>query len=118
MRKSLTQKVTKMVDKAVNRFEFDAFETLFAYREYRRETNQFSIHYSADTKTKANKASRLPSFQHDETSVCKSGTTIKIGKVSIVAILDLVERVLKMNYNLMHDLTCVDLEYREHISHS
>lgn len=38
--------------------------------------------------------------------------------MSIVAILDLVERVLQMTYNLTHDLSCVDLEYREHISHT
>jgi hypothetical protein len=51
----------------------------------------------------------------DTVTHCKSSKTIKIGKVSIVAILDLVERLLQMVFNSTYDLSNMDMEYREHI---
>lgn len=40
---------------------------------------------------------------------------IKVGKLQVVAIFDLVERLLQWNWNLLHDLTNMDVEYHEHI---
>ena len=53
--------------------------------------------------------------KHETEVNCKSSKTIKIGKVKIVAILALIEKLLQMTYNSTFDLANVDREYREHI---
>ena len=48
-------------------------------------------------------------------SFTESSKVIKVGKLQVVAIFDLVERLLQWNWNLLHDLTNMDVEYHEHI---
>ena len=43
-------------------------------------------------------------------------TSVKIGKVKIVAIFNLIERILQTTYNSTYDLNNMDEEYREHIA--
>ena len=45
----------------------------------------------------------------------KSGVKIKIGKVKIIAIFDLLKRLMQWNWNVLYDLKNIDIEYKEHI---
>lgn len=44
-----------------------------------------------------------------------SKTEIKVGEIKIIAIFDLIERLLQMSYDTMYDLGNIDAEYRKHI---
>ena len=45
----------------------------------------------------------------------KSGVKIKSGKVKIIAIFDLLKRLMQWNWNVLYDLKNIDIEYKEHI---
>ena len=50
-----------------------------------------------------------------EESHTNSSKVINVGKIKVIAILDLVERLLQWNWNLLYDMTNMDVEFHDHI---
>ena len=93
-------------------FNFKDFCEFHACRDFAKQRDTISVRYRAETSSTVllNDPKDLKKSTHT-----KSSNVIKINKIRIVAIFDLINRLLEVNYNAMYDLWNMDTEYRMHI---
>ena len=93
---------------------FLQFDVFLAFREFLHNKNQFGIRFNSETQVKEVVAEDPNGLEREE-STTTSNKVINVGEIEVVAIFDLVQRLLQWNWNLLYDLTNMDIEYHDHI---
>jgi len=93
-------------------FSFAVFDRFLALKKYQKEKAQFAIRLQTESTTTKERDDRR---EEREKVVTQGKKQIKVGKLKLVAVFNLLERLLQMTYNTVHDLSSVDLEFQEHI---